>query len=246
MTYYVPGLGEKDQDKTIRSLMQVHENTATNTTNITANTTAIAANTAAIIANTTAIDAINASYVRSIDGKSGTFTSSTASGISSSTANVISIAQGSTAQFGAFKVDGLTITSSSGVLSTVQPLVSKVTNSTTANVALNNTANYFTGPTVANTTSGTWFASGVVTVTDTAGAAGVVAKLWDGTSVISSSVVRVDAASAVSNIHLSGYITNPAGNIRISCKDVTSTSGQILFNSSGESKDSTVSAILIG
>ena len=39
MTYYVPGLGEKDQDKTIRSLMQVHENTATNTTNITANTT---------------------------------------------------------------------------------------------------------------------------------------------------------------------------------------------------------------
>jgi hypothetical protein len=36
MTYYVPGLGEKDTDKTIRSLMQVHEKTATNTTDIAA------------------------------------------------------------------------------------------------------------------------------------------------------------------------------------------------------------------
>jgi hypothetical protein len=32
--YYVPGLGEKDPDKVIRSLMQVHENTATNTSDI--------------------------------------------------------------------------------------------------------------------------------------------------------------------------------------------------------------------
>ena len=36
MSYYVPGLGEKDPDKTIRSLMQVHEKTATNTTDIAA------------------------------------------------------------------------------------------------------------------------------------------------------------------------------------------------------------------
>jgi hypothetical protein len=36
VSYYVPGLGEKDPDKTIRSLMQVHEKTATNTTDIAA------------------------------------------------------------------------------------------------------------------------------------------------------------------------------------------------------------------
>jgi hypothetical protein len=42
VTYYVPGLGEKDPDKTIRSLMQVHENTATNATDITALQTAAA------------------------------------------------------------------------------------------------------------------------------------------------------------------------------------------------------------
>lgn len=34
MTYYVPGLGEKDPDKVIRSLMQAHENTAANTASI--------------------------------------------------------------------------------------------------------------------------------------------------------------------------------------------------------------------
>jgi hypothetical protein len=34
VTYYVPGLGEKDTDKIIRSLMQVHEKTATNETDI--------------------------------------------------------------------------------------------------------------------------------------------------------------------------------------------------------------------
>jgi hypothetical protein len=36
VTYYVPGLGEKDPDKTIRSLMQVHEKTATNEADIAA------------------------------------------------------------------------------------------------------------------------------------------------------------------------------------------------------------------
>lgn len=50
MTYYVPGLGEKDPDKVIRSLMQAHEKTATNTDDIATNTAAIAATNAAIAA----------------------------------------------------------------------------------------------------------------------------------------------------------------------------------------------------
>jgi len=45
--YYVPGLGEKDPDKVIRSLMQAHEKTATNETDIAANAAAIAALAAA-------------------------------------------------------------------------------------------------------------------------------------------------------------------------------------------------------
>jgi hypothetical protein len=48
VTHYVPGLGEKDPDKVIRSLMQAHENTATNTADIATNTASIATNTANI------------------------------------------------------------------------------------------------------------------------------------------------------------------------------------------------------
>jgi hypothetical protein len=121
------------------------------------------------------------------------------------------------------------------------PVLSSLTNSLGADVALNNTANYFTGPTVAQGTSGTWFASGTVTLTDTAGAAFFYVKLWDGTTVIASGVVRTDVASAIDTVSLSGYLASPAGNIRISVRDVTSTSGAIKFNVSGESKDSTLS-----
>lgn len=53
--YYVPGLGEKDTDKIIRSLMQAHEKTATNEDNIATNTANIATNTSDIATNTSAI-----------------------------------------------------------------------------------------------------------------------------------------------------------------------------------------------
>src|SRR2546426_953355 len=42
------------------------------------------------------------------------------------------------------------------------PTLTPITNSLGADVALNNTANYFDGPSVAQGTSGTWFASGTV------------------------------------------------------------------------------------
>src|SRR5512146_502647 len=44
-----------------------------------------------------------------------------------------------------------------------------VTNSLSGNVALNNISNFFDGPSVAQGTGGTWFASGTVTLTDTSG-----------------------------------------------------------------------------
>jgi hypothetical protein len=112
-------------------------------------------------------------------------------------------------------------------------------------VAMNNTANYFDGPSIAQGTSGTWFVSGQVSCTDTAGAAGLYAKLWDGTTVIASAASRISGANQNTTVSLSGYITNPAGNLRISCRDTTSTSGVILFNNSGLSKDSTITAIRV-
>ncbi len=121
----------------------------------------------------------------------------------------------------------------------------KITNSLSGNVALNNTGSYFTGPTIAQGTSGTWLVFGTVTLTDTAGAANFRAKLWDGTTVISSSFVHTDAANNTRTLSLSGYIVSPAGDIRISIQDETSTSGVIAFNTSGNSKDSTITAIRI-
>lgn len=122
--------------------------------------------------------------------------------------------------------------------------LSKITNSISGDVSLNNTANYFDGPSVAQGTSGTWFASGTVTVTDTS-VARIFAKLWDGTTVIASAEQRIDTAGGIYCLSLSGFISSPAGNIKISCRDVTNTTGKILANDTTNAKDSTISAIRI-
>jgi hypothetical protein len=114
-----------------------------------------------------------------------------------------------------------------------------------ADVLLNNTANYFDGPSIAQGTTGTWFASGTVTVLDTGGAANFLAKLWDGTTVIASTGVNSNSAGATRAISLSGYIASPVNNLRISCADITAVTGKILFNQTGQSKDSTISAFRI-
>ena len=119
-----------------------------------------------------------------------------------------------------------------------------ITASLGADVALNNIANYFDGPTVAQGTSGTWFVSGTVTINDTL-AASVLAKLWDGTTVIASAGSYVALASQRTSISLSGFITGPVGNLRISVRDNSNTSGAILANNSGNAKDSTITAIRI-
>lgn len=130
-----------------------------------------------------------------------------------------------------------------GLLTTIG--TSLIANSLTADVAMNVQANYFTGPSVAQGTVGTWFASGTVTMTDTAGVAAFIAKLWDGTTVIASGRITSTGASNPAPISLSGYITAPVGNLRISCRDSASTSGLILFDNSGNAKDSTLTAYRI-
>lgn len=127
------------------------------------------------------------------------------------------------------------------------PVLAGITNSLAADVALNNTANYFTGPTVAQGSTGTWFASGTVTLTDpNATASNFYAKLWDGATVIASAtVIRTANAGYRVSLSLSGYLASPAGNIRISVKNVDSTTAVIEANRTGEGKDSTLSAIRI-
>lgn len=120
-----------------------------------------------------------------------------------------------------------------------------ITKSLAADVALNNTGTYFDGPTVAQGTSGTWLVMGTVTLMDTAGDATFLCKLWDGTTVISSCRLTTRTASTQGVAALSGFITNPSGNLRISVQDSSSTNGAILFNSSSNGKDSTITALRI-
>jgi hypothetical protein len=113
-----------------------------------------------------------------------------------------------------------------------------------ADVALNSTVTYFPGPQVVQGTSGTWWASGTVTLSDSAVAA-FHCKLWDGTTIITSGVTQLSTANGSVTMTLSGPLANPAGNINISCKDVTNTTGSIKFNVSGNSKDSSLSVARI-
>lgn len=132
-----------------------------------------------------------------------------------------------------------------GTLPVARLSLTPITNSLGGDVALNNTANYFDGPSIAQGTSGTWFVSGTVTVTDSGTAAAVYAKLWDGTTVIASSANTTVGLNLLATITLSGFIVSPAANLRISCRDTTATTGAIKFNATGNSKDSTISAIRI-
>lgn len=141
------------------------------------------------------------------------------------------------------------LTLGNGLARTLQVLsvaLPKITASLGADVALNNVSNYFDGPSVAQGTSGTWLAVATVTISDVSNSGGTVnCKLWDGTSVIASAAFRMPLAGSFS-VSLSGVITSPAGNLRVSCQDAAFTTGKILFNATGNSKDSTITAVRIG
>jgi hypothetical protein len=109
-----------------------------------------------------------------------------------------------------------------------------------ADVALSNTANYFDGPSMAQGTSGTWFASGTVTIAPASNPTDNEVKLWDGATVIASTHVTTGTSFFATQVHLAGILASPAGNIRISVKCTTNATGKIAFNQSGNSKDSSI------
>lgn len=113
-----------------------------------------------------------------------------------------------------------------------------VANSLGSNTTIAN-GSFTDGPSTAQGTSGGWWASGTVTIGDTVANVGG-CKLWDGTTVIDSTNFRQQSTAAAGvPVSLSGFISSPAANIRISCtsNDATAT---FRFNDSGASKDSTL------
>ena len=124
--------------------------------------------------------------------------------------------------------------------------VSSMTSWLSTNIALSTVAQYFDGPSIAQGTSGTWFVSGSITLRDTAGAASFNAKLWDGTTVMGSAQIASTGANNAASIALSGVLTSPVNDIRISVRDITGTTGQMLLNQTSTSTDCTITALRIG
>ena len=122
-----------------------------------------------------------------------------------------------------------------------------ITNATTANIGISN-ATFTAGPSVAQGTVGIWFATGTVTLVDTAAPQDFSAILWDGTTIIDSAYTGSAGAGYFITVTLSGVASGPAGNLRIGVKTTAATTATSFFgfNNSGESKDSSLTAVRIG
>jgi hypothetical protein len=144
-------------------------------------------------------------------------------------------------QTGASATTAMTISSTQTVSFT--NLLNYYTASLGADVSLTNTATYFDGPSVAQGTSGTWLVTAHVTVAGNND--NIFAKLWDGTTVVSSTETDGPASGSRVTITLNGIFVNPAGNIKISVRDGTNTTTKIVYNASGNSQDSNITAVRI-
>lgn len=124
--------------------------------------------------------------------------------------------------------------------------ITLITASLSSDVGITATSSYFDGPSVAQGSSGTWYASGTVTLATSGAVVQTFSvKLWDGTTVLDSCTIA-NVASAATMASVSGVLASPAGNLRISVKITAATNSLILFNNSANSKDSTLTAIRIG
>jgi hypothetical protein len=123
--------------------------------------------------------------------------------------------------------------------------MSVISNQLSGDVAMGTVSTFFDGPSVAQGSSGTWLVIAAVTLTDSANA-NAICKLWDGTTVIATGGLRL-IASQTTSLTLVGTITSPAGNLKVSCENLTDNTGSIKASAgSGGNVASTLVAIRIG
>ncbi len=216
----------------------------------TASTTAAAARTALGL-GTIATQAANSVAITggSITGITDLVVADGGTGVSTHTANAVLIGNGAgNITSVAPSTSGNVLTSNGTVWQSTAPTyvaATPITNSLSGDVTLVTAGTYYDGPSIAQGSTGTWFVSGTVVCDDSVGAGRFKAKLWDGTTIIASGYLTVAGASQPASMSLSGYLASPAANLRISVSGVTNNNALIRFNSSGNSKDSTISAYRI-
>lgn len=122
--------------------------------------------------------------------------------------------------------------------------LSNVTSTSTGSFTLSSSSAFTDTVFVTQGTTGVWYASGTVTILNSANADQPIAKLWDGTTEIASAQSRINVSTTYISISLSGIITNPAGNIRIS--GLSLNSSVVVSTGAAGLKGSVLTAIRIG
>jgi hypothetical protein len=117
-----------------------------------------------------------------------------------------------------------------------------------ANVALNNTANFFNGPNTGSigASGQVWLIIGVASVVDTAGAAAIQADIHDGTSALANDSITTSAANAAGLITMAVVVTlSAATTFTLRARDNTSTSGllQTTGNAATANKATSITAV---
>ncbi|WP_375764241.1 hypothetical protein ACE10X_13240 [Bradyrhizobium sp. Pha-3] len=134
----------------------------------------------------------------------------------------------------------------SGASSITGVSVGAVTNALAANVSITNTTSFFDGPTSSQgAATGIFFVSGCVSLFNSTATNGYLVRLWDGTTIVASTVVSSTATNQSIAVQISGLIANPAGAIRISVRNTASSSSIMQFNGSGDSKDCNITVYRI-
>ncbi len=108
------------------------------------------------------------------------------------------------------------VTGDLGPSSTSTGVLSFLATSLSSDLILASTATTFDVISVSQGSSGTWFCSANATLNSGGGACEFALKLWDGTNVIATAGTFVGAAGSFIAASVSGVLSAPAGNIKLS------------------------------
>ena len=123
--------------------------------------------------------------------------------------------------------------------------LSQLTSSLTTQVIMAASDTWYDGPAVTQGTAGVWYVSATVTVSCVTASTFFPIKLWDGTTVFASTV-EWSAVGTCFSASVSGIISNPVGNLRVSVLSEGVANNVIEWNRSAVGKDTTITALRIG